>query len=95
MELQQKLPVSCPSCDAKLKVKTLQCDTCNTSVNGFFDLPPISHLTLDELSFILNFVKLSGSLKEMAKHLGLSYPSVRNILDDIIEKIKKIEENQK
>jgi hypothetical protein len=41
--------------------------------------------------FILHFVLFSGSNKDMAKHLNLSYPTVRNMLDEIIEKIKVIE----
>jgi len=38
--------------------------------------------------FILRFVINSGSLKEMASELKLSYPTVRNMLNDIINKIK-------
>jgi hypothetical protein len=36
-------------------------------------------------------MKASGSLKEMAKLLGLSYPTVRNRLDETIERIKLAE----
>jgi hypothetical protein len=54
-------------------------------------LPVISRLKPDEQDFILRFVKCSGSLKEMAKHLNLSYPTVRNLLDDIILKINNYE----
>ncbi|MFR2062807.1 MAG: DUF2089 family protein [Alistipes sp.] len=45
-------------------------------------------------TFILDFVKSSGSLKEMARKLGLSYPTVRNRLDDIIAQIQTIENNE-
>jgi len=41
--------------------------------------------------FVLSFVKHSGSLKEMAKQLNLSYPTVRNLLNDIIKKIQSHE----
>lgn len=46
------------------------------------------YLTAEEQKFILDFVMCSGSLKEMALQLGLSYPSVRNRLDDIIERLR-------
>ena len=36
---------------------------------------------------------LLRSLKQMAADMGLSYPTVRNILDNIIEKLKSYEEN--
>lgn len=39
----------------------------------------------------MEFIKSSGSLKDMAKEMGISYPTVRNLLDDLIEKIKQLE----
>ena len=35
----------------------------------------------------MEFVKASGSLKEMASILNVSYPTVRNRLDEIIDKL--------
>ena len=82
------LPRICPSCQSQLKVKSLTCENCLTEVNGLYELPVLSRLKHDEQDFILRFVKYSGSLKDMAKHLNLSYPTVRNRLDDIIEQLK-------
>jgi hypothetical protein len=48
-------------------------------------------LSAEEQDFVLSFIKHSGSLKEMANQLKLSYPTVRNRLNDIIEKIKSYE----
>lgn len=86
-----KLPCKCPSCDNQLKVKSLSCDKCETEVTGTYNLPVLARLLPDEQSFMLKFIKNSGSLKDMAKDLGLSYPTVRNLLDDIIKKIKTYE----
>ncbi|MEG1377589.1 MAG: DUF2089 family protein, partial [Myroides sp.] len=36
------------------------------------------------------FFLTSGSLKEMASQLGISYPTVRNQLDDMIQHIKDL-----
>jgi len=44
--------------------------------------------------FILDFIKSSGSLKEMARLLRLSYPTVRNRLDEIIERLKEAEKSE-
>jgi len=74
-----------------LKVKSLKCENCGTEVSGLYDLPVLAQLSVEEQDFILKFVKSSGSLKDMAKQLGLSYPTVRNLLDDIIEKINSYE----
>ena len=82
------LPCKCPSCQSHLKVKSLKCENCLTEVSGLYELPALVRLSLDDQQFILQFVKYSGSLKEIAKYLKLSYPTVRNLLDDIIEKLK-------
>lgn len=89
--MQKKLPHECPSCNNQLKVKSLHCSHCGTNIDGLFDLPLQAKLNQDEQQFMLNFIKFSGSLKDMAKHLNLSYPTVRNMLDDLIEKIEKFQ----
>jgi len=86
------LPYLCPGCQAQLKVKSLSCKQCGTEVIGLYDLPALARLPQEDQTFILNFVKCSGSLKDMAKQMGLSYPTVRNLLDEIILKITKYEQ---
>lgn len=86
-----KLPIHCPACEDALKVSQLQCEGCGTSVNGSFSLPIFLKLHPEEQDFILKFLVSSGSLKEMAKQMNFSYPTIRNRLDDIIEKIKKLQ----
>ncbi|MDR0843553.1 MAG: DUF2089 domain-containing protein [Acidobacteriota bacterium] len=83
------LPEKCPSCQARLKVAQLTCAGCGTQVLGLYDLPPLARLSPDEQRFVVDFVKNSGSLKEMARLLKLSYPTVRNLLDSVIEKLEK------
>lgn len=85
------LPCQCPSCQSQLKVKSLKCENCSTEVSGLYELPLLARLSVEEQDFILKFVKSSGSLKDMAKQLGLSYPTVRNLLDEIIGKITTYE----
>jgi len=84
------LPTHCPSCHAQLQVKGLHCEQCNTEVNGNYQLPTFSLLSSEDQEFIIRFVRNSGSLKEMASQMKLSYPTVRNILNDIIFKIEKL-----
>src|ERR1700722_11817569 len=93
--MQKNLPHICPSCSSTLKVKSLVCEQCQTEVTGIFGLPLLASLTQQEQDFIADFVKCSGSLKIMAQNLGLSYPTVRNLLDDIILKIETGEKNLK
>ncbi|AWI25705.1 DUF2089 family protein [Flavobacterium pallidum] len=90
---QPKLPVTCPSCETGLSVTQLSCGHCGTTVSGNYALPLLLQLNEEDLNFILQFFMTSGSLKEMASQMGNSYPTVRNKLDDIIERIKILKQN--
>lgn len=83
-----RFPVLCPRCDNILFVSNLCCSNCSTKVSGDFELPSFLQLSVEEQEFVLEFVLSSGSLKDMAKKMDKSYPTVRNRLDEIIEKLK-------
>jgi hypothetical protein len=91
----KRLPTSCPSCEGTLAVRRLSCNKCETEVEGLYSLPPLAGLAPDEQEFILEFIKASGSLKDMASLLGVSYPTVRNRLDEIIGKLRRNETKSK
>ena len=48
----------------------------------------ISGLDEEDLAFIRNFILASGSLKEIAKQYGVTYPTVRLRLDKVIQKVR-------
>lgn len=48
----------------------------------------LAALDQEDLNFIRKFVLSSGSLKEMARLYGVTYPTVRLRLDRLIQKIK-------
>ncbi|BEV04103.1 MULTISPECIES: DUF2089 family protein [Chryseobacterium] len=85
-----KLPIVCPSCESALQVSQMKCNNCETTVSGNYELPLYLQLTREEQEFILSFFLSSGSIKEMAKQAGLSYPTMRNKLDDLIGKIETL-----
>lgn len=91
MNKSKNLPSRCPSCGGELHVASLHCAECDTRIEGDYRLPVILQLSPADQQFILDFVKTSGSLKEMARLLELSYPTVRNRLDDIRERIRACE----
>ena len=88
-----KLPIHCPSCESSLTVSQLTCTHCTTVVSGNYALPLLLQITEEEQNFILQFFMTSGSLKEMATLMGNSYPTVRNKLDDIIQKVNQLKQN--
>jgi hypothetical protein len=85
----KRLPVSCPSCGQNLAVTRLHCAHCETDVEGDYPLPTLGGLPQEDQEFILEFIKASGSLKDMATLLKVSYPTVRNRLDEIIARLKQ------
>ncbi|AIY13404.1 MULTISPECIES: DUF2089 family protein [Cellulophaga] len=84
----KKLPVFCPSCESNLLVSELSCSSCDTVISGKFDLPQILQLSAEDQEFVLQFVLNSGSLKKMAIQMNISYPTMRNKLDDIITSLQ-------
>lgn len=91
MNQEKKLPKLCPSCDGVLRVQTMHCVACGTKIEGDYRLPSLMRLSEEEQRFVIDFVKCSGSLKEMAQKLGLSYPTVRNRLDEVIALLEREE----
>lgn len=89
--MNKKMPSICPSCGGPLAVRRLECTECDTAVEGLFELPVLARLTHEDQEFLLKLVKCSGSLKELAKIYGVSYPTVRNRLDALIDRIKALE----
>lgn len=57
------------------------------SLEGCFELPPMAKLTMEEQIFAATFIKTHGSIKQMEKLFGISYPTVKNRLNRIGEKL--------
>lgn len=82
-----KLLTKCPVCNSNLKVVKLKCKHCSTIIENEFELSRLSYLSNDELNFIEVFVKCRGNIKDVEKELGISYPTVRAKLDDVISSL--------
>ena len=90
MEIEKRLPVSCPGCGHPLVVRRFECRTCGTGVDGEFELPLLARLAREDQEFVEHLVRFSGSLKDLARHYGVSYPTVRNRLDALIHRIETL-----
>ena len=77
-------PTRCPVCRAELNVTRLHCSSCDTSIEGQFTGGPFAHLTAEHLDFIVTFVRCEGKINRMEQELGLSYPTIRNRLHEVI-----------
>ncbi|OHB70057.1 MAG: hypothetical protein A2W23_08255 [Planctomycetes bacterium RBG_16_43_13] len=84
----EKLSGICPYCGGAMKIERTRCGACKVAVEGEIPIPRLARLSPEEREFIELFVKSSGSLKAVAQKLDISYPTVRNRLDQIIDKLK-------
>jgi hypothetical protein len=62
-------------------------------IEGNFELPQLARLSLDDQVFITAFVRAHGSIKEMEKVFGVSYPTIKSRLTRIADSLEFVESN--
>ena len=73
----------CPVCGSNTEVTRISCNDCSTKIEGHFHLCKFCRLTVEQKAFIDAFIKCRGNIKEVEKELGVSYPTVKNKLEDV------------
>lgn len=81
---ERRLIGVCPVCDGEFRVTRLTCEGCGSSLEGSFVLNRFARLTPEQQEFVEVFVASRGNIKEVERLLGMSYPTVRSRLDDVI-----------
>ena len=76
--------------DRRFLVTEVQIDG-GISIRGDFELPPLARLRYEDQVFISEFVRSHGSIKELEKAFGISYPTVKNRLNRIIDQLQLVE----
>jgi hypothetical protein len=61
--------------------------TTGIRIEGDFELPPLALLPAEDQVFVAAFVRCHGSIKEMEKFFGVSYPTIKNRLNRIGERL--------
>ncbi len=77
-------PGSCPICGGEMVIRELECPTCAITIQGRFETCPFCVLSKEQVELIKIFLKSRGNLKEVERELGISYPTVRARLDDVV-----------
>lgn len=80
-----KILTQCPVCEGRLKAVKLKCENCATVIENSFDFPPLMRLNKEYMEFAEVFLRCRGNIKDVEKELGISYPTVRAKLDQVIE----------
>src|SRR5512141_665534 len=75
----------CPICQSDLEIMKLYCRTCDTTIEGHFQhTTPFQQLTAEQMSFMVTFVRNEGKINRVGEEVGMSYPTVRSRLHDLI-----------
>jgi hypothetical protein len=76
-----------------LTVERVRLGDTGMAVEGDFELPPLARLTMEDQVFVTAFMRCHGSIKEMERLFGISYPTVKNRLNHIAGKLEFIDIN--
>jgi hypothetical protein len=60
-------------------------------VEGQFEPPQLAQLSIDDQVFVAAFVRSHGSIKEMERIFGVSYPTIKSRLNRIGEHLDFVE----
>ena len=85
--MKKQIIGKCPICDGNLIVSELTCTSCNTKINGEFNLSKFDNLSPDQQNFALIFIKNEGNIKLIEKEMNISYPTVKKNLSDLINSL--------
>jgi hypothetical protein len=61
---------------------------------GEFELPPMAQLKYEDQVFAAEFLRCHGSIKHMEKAFGISYPTVKNRLNKLIQQLHMVQVEQ-
>lgn len=77
-------PANCPVCGGTMRVTRLHCPRCESELSGTFAPCKFCALPEKDLRFLETFIRCRGSIKDVERALGVSYPTVRNMLDSAL-----------
>lgn len=80
-------PTNCPVCSTRLAVTRLTCPACDTELSGAFASCEFCVLTDEDRDVLRVFLASRGNMKDLERHLGVSYPTARARFDGLLAKL--------
>jgi hypothetical protein len=87
MAERRYVPRSCPVCGEDLVLTRLSCPECETELSGVFESCEFCSLDADDREMLRVFLSSRGNMKELERHLGVSYPTARARFDKLLQKL--------
>lgn len=80
-------PRDCPVCGDTLALTRLTCDSCGTELSGSFHGCEFCSLTTEDRELLRVFLASRGNMKDLERHLGVSYPTARSRFDALLGRL--------
>jgi hypothetical protein len=80
-------PLNCPVCNERLALTRLSCPACDTELAGSFATCEFCVLSAEDREVLRVFLASRGNMKDLERHLGVSYPTARARFDALLSKI--------
>ncbi len=80
-------PRDCPVCSSRLEITQLGCPTCGTGLVGRFEPCDFCGLDDADLQMLKVFLASRGNMRDLERHLGVSYPTARARFDDLLRRL--------
>lgn len=90
----QKLISECPACGSKLRITSLHCAGCGMELRNDFALSPFDLLNAEQMRFLCAFLRQRGNMSSVQSELGISYPTAKKKLDDLLTALNLLEDNR-
>ena len=79
---------------APIEIERIRLVETGVAIEGPFTLPPLAQLNAEDQVFVAAFVRCHGSIKQMEKYFGVSYPTIKNRLNEIGSQLTFVEIEQ-
>ena len=76
---------------AAVQVERVRLVESGIAIEGSFELPPLALLAADDQVFVTAFIRSRGNMRQMERIFGISYPTVKNRLERIAERLEFVE----
>lgn len=87
MAAHRHAPRDCPVCGVRLELTRLTCPDCDTELSGSFAACEFCALATEDRDLLKVFLAARGNMKELERHLGVSYPTARARYDAVMARL--------
>src|SRR5438045_325156 len=87
--------MDCPTCKCAMNISELNCEKCSLKLRGNFQEPRLARLSKEHIKLAESFIIADGNMKLLAQQMGISYPTMRRKVDEMIDDLKKVFEEDK